>query len=223
MSKSIQSVQKQKPLMRGWSHALAAVAALLFTIILALHSTHDIPKMISLIIFGSTMITLYTVSAIYHIGRWNTRWGKILRSFDHANIFLVIAGTYTPLTFNILSGNARIAMLIAIWSCALVGIGMSVATTRLPRWIFPIVYVIMGWIAMFAIPQFVTLVSWVIVVLMTIGGGLYTIGAVVYGTKKPDPFPRVFGYHEIFHLFVIAGGTIMALIVWLYVLPFPRV
>ena len=96
--------KKVKPLMRGWSHALAAFVSLLLTIALCWQSRADLPRLVSLLIFGLSMLELYTISALYHIGRWSERPGRILRAIDHANIFVMIAGTYTPLCFNLLSG-----------------------------------------------------------------------------------------------------------------------
>src|SRR5438067_13636855 len=124
-----------KPLLRGWFHAGAAVGALALTGALAWASRADLPRLVSLVIFGLSMVELYTVSAIYHIGRWSGTRYRVLRSLDHANIFVLIAGTYTPLCFNVLAGWPRVALLAAIWGLALAGIGLSVFTTRIPRWV----------------------------------------------------------------------------------------
>lgn len=212
-----------KPLLRGWSHALAAVAALIVTVILVWLSRGDTARLISMLIFGLSMIELYTVSALYHILPWSAPKKRMMRAIDHANIFVLIAGTYTPLCFNILSGWLRPAILIAIWFLAVLGVSLSLFTLKAPRWLMATLYVCMGWVVILALPAFLAVVPWQAVATLLLGGVLYTIGAVVYASKKPDPFPRVWGFHEIFHLFVIAGSVAFTVCVWVWALPFPRI
>ena len=212
-----------KPLMRGWSHALAAFASLVLTIALCWQSRADLPRLISLLIFGLGMLELYTLSALYHIGHWSARTGRVLRAIDHANIFVMIAGTYTPLCFNLLSGWLRVTILIIIWTLALIGVGLAIFTLRLPRWITAALYIGMGWVVILALPAFLAVVPWYAVATLLLGGVLYTIGAVVYALKRPNPFPRVFGFHEVFHLFVIAGSVAFASCIWIWALHVPRV
>ena len=141
-----------KPLLRGWFHAVAAVGAVILTILLCWLSRGDTPRLISMLIFGLSMIELYTVSATYHIGRWPERTRRVLRSLDHANIFVLIAGTYTPLCFNILDGWLRITILSIIWFLAVLGVAFSVLTLRLPRWVGASLYIGMGWVVVLALP-----------------------------------------------------------------------
>lgn len=211
-----------KPLLRGWFHAVAAVGAVVLTIVLCWLSRGDTPRLISMLIFGLSMVELYTVSATYHIGRWPERTRRVLRSLDHANIFVLIAGTYTPLCFNILDGWLRITILSIIWFLALLGMAFSVLTLRLPRWVGASLYIGMGWVALLAIPGFLAVLPWTAVATLVLGGLLYTIGAVVYARRWPNPFPRILGFHEIFHLFVIAGSIAFAACIWIWALPFPR-
>ncbi len=211
--------QRLKPLMRGWSHAVAAVGALMITIALVSLSIPHWAKSISLLIFGLTLITLYTVSAMYHIGTWPEAVRKRWRVFDHINIFLVIAGTYTPLCWNLLHGPLRVVLLSVIWGLAIGGVVVAIFTARLPRWLSPVLYIAMGWVAVAALPAFVAVSGWSLVVLLLVGGGLYTLGAVIYALKRPDPWPHIFGYHEVFHLFTIAGGLAFALAMFQHVLP----
>src|ERR1700686_2322513 len=206
--------KKIKPLMRGWSHALAAMASILLTIILCILSRNDMPRLVSMLIFGLSMIELYTVSAVYHIVTWSVAKRRVLRAIDHANIFVLIAGTYTPLCFNILTGWLRITILAVIWTLALVGIVTSIFTVKLPRWATAALYVAMGWVVILAIPAFLAILPWISVAILFLGGVLYTIGAVFYARKKPDPFPAIWGYHEVFHLFVILGSIAFATCVW---------
>ena len=213
---------KVKPLMRGWSHALAAVASIELTIILCWLSRNDLPRLFSMLIFGLSMIELYTVSAVYHIITWSAARRRVFRAIDHANIFILIAGTYTPLYFNILTGWVRVTLLIAIWLLALLGVSTSIFTLHLPRWFTATLYVVMGWVAVLAFPAFLEVVPWITLATLVLGGALYTIGAIIYALKKPDPFPRIWGYHEIFHLFVIAGSIAFVICIWIWALPYPR-
>jgi len=215
-------VVQPKPLLRGWFHAVAAVASLIFTIALVWASAYDPPRMLSMLIFGLSMIELYTVSAIYHIGRWQPRVHRVLRSLDHSNIFILIAGTYTPICFNVLYGWSRVAMLVTIWSLALAGVVVAVFKLNLPRWVGSLLYVGMGWVSILVAPAVVEAMGWGPVLLLMLGGILYTIGAVIYAMKRPNPFPRIFGFHEIFHLFVIAGSIVFAVVITVWVLPYPR-
>lgn len=212
-----------KPLTRGWSHALAALASLLLTLLLCWQSRADLPRLISLLIFGASMLELYTISAIYHIGHWRERTRRALRAIDHANIFVMIAGTYTPLCFNLLSGWLRITILLVIWLLAALGVGLAIITLRLPRWISATLYIGMGWVVILALPAFLAVIPWYAVAILLLGGALYTTGAVIYARKRPDPFPRVFGFHEVFHLFVIAGSVAFASCIWVWAVNFPRV
>jgi hemolysin III len=205
-----------KPLLRGWLHALAAVAAVIFTVFLCLRSRTDLPRLLSLLIYGLSMIELYTVSALYHIGTWSQRLHAFLRALDHANIFLFIAGTYTPLCFNLLSGWLRPALLLIIWSAALLGMSLGVLILQAPRWLTAGLYVIMGWVVLVALPAFLVVVPWTAIAWLFLGGMLYTVGALIYARRWPDPFPRMFGFHELFHLFVLAGGVAFAIVVWIW-------
>ena len=212
-----------KPLLRGWFHVFAALGAVAATVLLLLRTFDDLVRFFSLLVFGLSMIELYTVSAIYHVGWWGGRRRAVLRALDHANIFLLIAGTYTPICVNVLSGQLRVIILTLIWILALAGVAGTVFTLRLPRWASAGLYVVMGWVALIPAPVLIRLLPWQAIGLLVGGGVLYTVGAVIYASKWPDPFPRVFGYHEIFHLFVIAGGAAFLIMVWTWVVPFPRV
>ena len=212
-----------KPLLRGWFHALAAVAAVAATAVLCWQSRADPPRLLSLAVFGLSMIELYAVSAVYHIGRWPVAMQRRLRALDHANIFVLIAGTYTPLCFNVLSGWLRPALLVTIWLLAAVGVTLATFTLHAPRWLTTALYVGMGWVAVLALPAFLAALSWSAVLMLVLGGLLYTAGAVVYASRRPNPFPRVLGFHEVFHLFVIAGGLAFTLVIWIWALPYPRV
>ena len=220
--KSPPTLLQPKPLLRGWFHAFAAVGAVVATAGLLTQTVHDLIKFLSMLVFGLSMIELYTVSAIYHVA---SLWGRrrtVLRAIDHANIFVLIAGTYTPIAVNVLSGWMRTMILVVVWALALIGVTGAVFTLRLPRWVSTGLYVVMGWVSLIAAPSLVALLPWQALALLLGGGILYTVGAVTYAARRPDPFPRVFGYHEIFHLFVVAGSAAFLAVIWHWVVPFPR-
>ncbi len=211
-----------KPLLRGWLHAVAAVASVGVTTAL-LVETHGHPqRLIALLIFGLSMITLYSFSALYHLGRWNGRRAIVLHTLDRASIFLLIAGTYTPFCMIVLDGVLRVSMLALIWGMATVGAGSAVFTRRLPRWATTLLYLGMGWISLIAAPPIVRALPPTAVVLLVAGGLLYTIGAVIYALRRPDPWPHVFGFHEIFHIFVVGGSAVFLIVIWGWVVPFAQ-
>lgn len=211
-----------KPLMRGWLHAAAALGAVAVTAGLLVSTAHDLPRFFSVLVFGLSMILLYAVSSIYHIGSWTGRCYRVLRAFDHANIFVLIAGTYTPICVNVLPRGLGMAMLALIWSLAVAGVASSVLTLHLPRWLTAVLYIGMGWVAVVAMPSLLRSLPVEASLLLFLGGALYTIGAVVYAIQRPNPLPRVFGFHEIFHLFVVAGSAAFVAVIWGWVVPFTR-
>lgn len=223
---SLENVKKElehvKPLLRGWFHAAAAVGAVALTVALCWRSSADLPRLLSMLVFGLSMTVLYTVSAIYNIGNWGGALGRFLRSLDHANIFVLIAGTYTPICFNVLSGWVRYSLLLTIWLLAVGGIVLAIFTTKVPRMARTGLYIAMGWVGLLALPALWEALAWEALALLFLGGIFYTIGAVIYGCRRPNPFPTVFGFHEIFHLFVIAGGIAFTASIWFWALPFPR-
>ena len=211
-----------KPLLRGWSHALATIGAILFTLALCLRTLDDSPRFFSMLIYGLSMIELFAVSAIYHIGNWTPKVRSKLRAWDHANIFILIAATYTPVCFNVLDGGLRIAMLIVIWLLAITGAALAAFTTRLPRKVGTSIYIGVGCAPILAIQALLAALPPEAVMLFFLGGVVYTLGAIIYARKKPNPFPKVFGYHEIFHLLVILGAALHATVIWIWIVPFPR-
>jgi hemolysin III len=203
-----------KPLLRGWSHAGAAVGAVVLTVALLWQVAGDVPRMVSLLIFGVCMTLLYVVSAVYHIGPWEGRKATLLRALDHANIYLLIAGTYTPICVIVLSGWLRTFVLLLIWTLAVAGVSSAALSLRLPRWATVALYLGMGWVSVIAAPALVKALPLSILLTLLAGGILYTLGAVIYALRWPNPLPRIFGFHEIFHLFVIAGSGAFAGAIW---------
>jgi hemolysin III len=211
-----------KPRLRGWFHAAAALGAIVVTAGMLAPTAHDRPRFFSVLVFGVSLITLYGGSAFYHIGTWQGRVARVLLAVDHANIFLLIAGTYTPICVNVLSGWVRPAVLGLIWVLAAAGIASSIVTLHMPRWGLTTLYLGMGWAALLVLPSVTQALPREATLLLLGGGLLYTIGAVVYVVGRPNPVPHIFGFHEIFHLFVIAGSAATAAMIWIWVVPFPR-
>ncbi len=215
-------VSSARPLLRGYLHAGAAVAAALGSAYLIVLSNGDRPRQLSMLVYGAGLTLLFAVSALYHIPTWTPARRVILRRIDHANIFVLIAATYTPLAFNMLSGWWRVGILGAAWGAALVGVGAAVAGVQLRRGTRAGLYVAMGWIALAALGQIPAALPWPAIGLLIAGGVLYSVGALLYARRWPDPWPRVFGYHEVFHLLTIAAAVAFYVVVLVYVLPAAR-
>jgi hemolysin III len=159
-------------------------------------------------IFTITACALFGVSALYHRNDWGPRGEAILRRLDHANIFLIIAGTYTPLTILLLKGGKQDILLWLVWAGALAGIAFRVFWVGAPRWLYTPCYIALGWAAVFFLPDFMRTGGIAVMVLIIVGGLLYSVGAVIYGTKRPNPSPRWFGFHEVFHSFTLAAFVV---------------
>ena len=193
-----------KPKLRGWLHLCAAPLALAAGIVLIALADGGRARAASAV-FAFSAVMLFGTSALYHRGNWGNRGEAILRRLDHANIFLIIAGTYTPFTVLLLHGTAERALLWMVWGGALVGIAFRVFWLRAPRWIYTPCYVALGWAAVFFLPDFLRAGGVAVLVMMVVGGVLYSLGAVVYGTKRPNFSPKWFGFHEVFHTLTIAA------------------
>ena len=195
------------PRLRGWLHLASAPLILAAGIVLvALAPTAS--TRIGCAIYALSAVLLFTVSAVFHRGRWSPRAEAMLRRFDHANIFLLIAGSYTPFTLLLLEGRERTILLSVVWVTAAAGTLMRIFWLSAPRWLYTTVYLGLGWAAVFYFPSFVAAASTVVLVLMVLGGLLYTAGGVVYGLRRPNPSPRWFGFHEVFHAFTIAAFAV---------------
>ncbi|HLU73880.1 MAG TPA: hemolysin III family protein [Nonomuraea sp.] len=193
-----------KPRLRGWLHAGALPVTLIAGILLvALGPT--LQARLASAIYAITSGLLFGISATYHRGTLGPRLADWLRRFDHANIYLIIAGTYTPFALLALDGAARAAVLGVTWGGALAGVLFRVLWMGAPRWLYTLLYLALGWTAIFVMPQLLHGAGVAAVVLVAVGGVFYSAGAVVYGLRRPDPSPRWFGYHEVFHAFTLAA------------------
>jgi hemolysin III len=195
-------LQEVKPRLRGWLHAVTSPLTLAAGIVLIALSPTAATR-IGSAIFAATALLLFTVSAVYHRGTWSPRTWAFLRRFDHANIFLLIAGSYTPFCLVMLNGSARVTMLSIAWGGAMLGVLFRLLWTDAPRWLYVPIYVALGWAAVIYADDFIRHGSVAVFVLICIGGALYTVGGLVYALKRPDPFPSWFGFHEVFHTFTI--------------------
>ncbi len=217
------SHKMRRPVLRGVSHAFAAVASVAAAFALWKVSAGDGAKQISMLVFGASMIGLYTSSATYHMGEWKGRIYHAFRRLDHAMIFFLIAGTYTPFCFNLLEGSDRIVTLVFVWGMAIAGAGFKLFFPFIPRWISVALYLGMGWLAVLKAGDFSKALGMGGVLLVMAGGVAYTTGAIIYARKRPNPFPQTFGYHELFHLLVIGGTLTHFLAVYYFVAPLARI
>ncbi len=197
-------IEEVKPRLRGWLHLVTSPLAIAAGIVLVALSPTPMTRTGSAV-FAATAVLLFTVSAIYHRGHWGPRAWAFLRRFDHANIFLLIAGSYTPFTLLMLEGRSRVELLSLVWGGALLGVVFRVFSTGAPRWLYVPVYMALGWAAVLYGDEFAAHGSEAVFALVVTGGALYTLGGVVYALKRPDPFPSWFGFHEVFHTLTIAA------------------
>jgi len=187
-----------------WAGALLALAGLAALLIVGWSTP---AKIVSLLVYGLSLIAMFSASATYHMVRAKDRVLLILRKIDHSAIFLLIAGTYTPFCINAFDGFWKWGMLIIIWSLAAIGIIVKVFYIKSPRWLNAGIYVVMGWLCVGASGQMLaTLPAWVFTWLL-VGGVIYTLGAVVYSTKIFNFKPGVFGFHEVWHIFVMLAAA----------------
>jgi hemolysin III len=197
-------VQKVKPRLRGWLHAgVTPLAAIAGIVLVSLAPTSA--GRIGGAIYLAASLLLFGTSAVYHRFTWNSRQEAVLRRMDHANIYVFIAATYTPLALSMLSGGSRVALLTLVWTAALGGLLFRTFWLSAPRWLYTGLYLLMGWAAVGWLGQFYRTGGPAVVALILAGGLLYSAGAIVYGRKRPDPWPRWFGFHEIFHACTIAA------------------
>jgi hemolysin III len=197
-------VKAVKPRLRGWLHAGAAPLALAAGIVLVSLAPTSLGRLGGAVFLAASVL-LFGTSGVYHRGTWNQPWDGILRRLDHANIYIFIAATYTPLALLLLTGGSRVLLLSLIWAAALGGMVFRLCWLSAPRWLYTALYLVMGWAAVGWLGVFLSAGGPVVLILILAGGACYTAGAVVYGRRRPDPSPAWFGFHEIFHACTILG------------------
>ncbi len=206
-----------KPRLRGWLHAgIFPVAVVAGILLVALAPTRG--ARLSIAVFTVTAGLLFGVSALYHRGRWSPGTQAALRRLDHSNIFLLIAGTYTPLAAILLDRPAAGLLLVLVWTGAALGVAFRVLWIGAPRWLYVPVYVAMGFSAVFWLPAFDRAGGAAVATLVVTGGVFYVLGALAYGVRRPNPAPAWFGFHEVFHSCTVLGFgahfTAIALAAW---------
>lgn len=192
-----------KPKLRGWIHAGTVPVAVALGVVLLLFS-RGAAAVTGAAIFMATSLALFGVSALYHRIGWSPNVKAIWRRIDHANIFLLIAGTYTPLSLMLLPPRKAAILLGLVWTGAIAGVVFRVFWIGAPRALYVVLYVLLGWSAMLFVTDLFR-ASWITMTLVLIGGVLYSLGAAVYGFKRPNPSPRWFGFHEVFHSLTVAA------------------
>jgi hemolysin III len=199
-------LSKLREPVNGLTHLGGALAAFAGLIVLLVLSWNWPIKLISVIIYGLSLVALFSASATYHMVQAKPKVIEILRKFDHAAIYLLIAGTYTPICLNALTGFWQWGLLAIVWALALIGIIVKIFVINAPRWVSAGVYVLMGWLCLAAFGEMLRLPPFVLMWL-AIGGVTYTLGAVVYSAKLFNFVPGKFGFHEVWHIFVLLGAA----------------
>ena len=212
------SAAPARPRLRGVLHQYAFFAALGATLLLVFAA--PTPRaLFAVTVYGMALTALFGVSALFHRVTWSAGARRWMGRLDHAMINLMIAGTITPFALLVLSGTVAAALMIVVWSGALVNIALHLFWIEAPKGLSAVLYLAIGWSGVMAGPQLVPEVGWTAIVLLALGGVLYSAGALVYALRRPDPAPAVFGYHEVFHTLVIVAAFTHWLVVAFYVLP----
>lgn len=206
--------------MNGFTHFVGAILSVTALILLIVSSLHPFKPyhLISYFIFGISLILLYSISTLYHWLKLSEKGIKNMRKADHIMIFVLIAATYTPICFVPLRGILGWSLLLGIWTIAFGGIIIKLSWMTAPRWLSTSIYILMGWLAVLVSYPLFRMLQPQALAWLVIGGISYTAGAVIYALKKPDPFPGILGFHEIFHLFVMFGSFSHFWVMYKYVI-----
>ncbi|MEX1038147.1 MAG: hemolysin III family protein [Acidimicrobiia bacterium] len=208
----------QNPI-RGLLHGAAAVASLIGLIVLVVNAWGIANARLGALIFGMSLILMYTTSSLYHSIPWSGEWKVRMQRLDHSMIFLVVAGTFTPIAIASLRGRNLAIALGAVWGLGILGILLKTVMTSTATWLSMTIQLSMGWSAVFWMPEFYRQLGAGAVILLALGGLCYTVGVVVFLTKRPRLFPRIFSYHELFHVLVVTASTLHFLAILLYAIP----
>ncbi len=207
-----------RPLLRGYLHlgaAFAAPAALVALLLLAGSPS----AYVGASIFGVSLILLYATSASYHLVPWGPRLRPVMKRLDHSMIFIFIGGTYTPFCLGAMGLGWGISLLAVVWTLVAFGVAMKVSWPQAPRWLGVGAYLAVGWVAIAGSWELASSLPVSAMAMMVVGGLIYSLGGIVYAVRWPDPLPRVFGFHEVFHAMVVAGSAMFYAAAALYVIP----
>ena len=210
---------KMKEPVNTWTHFILFMAAIVGLVCLILLSKNNTSKLITMTVYGVSMIMLYGASSLYHWVKTTPQKELILKKVDHIAIYFLIAGSYTPVFYYGLEGAWRWAMLATVWILAIIGMALKIWFIHAPRYVSSAFYVSLGWIALVPFLQLIKNLPMGAIILMAVGGAVYTMGAVIYATKIFDFFPKRFGFHEVFHLFIGAGSIVHYIMVLIYIVP----
>jgi hemolysin III len=208
-----------KPRMRGWLHTYAFFAAIaagvvLCTLAATVSGRHGVAPVLSCAIYSLTVCGLFGTSALYHRRVWSPRGYQIMRRLDHSMIFVFIAGTYTPFSVLLLSHVKALVILSVVWGGAVLGVALKVVTPNAPRWASTPLYIALGWVAVAVLPDILHAGGLVALVLLLVGGAFYTVGAVFYALRRPNPWPRTFGHHEFFHACTLLAAVCHQVVIY---------
>jgi hemolysin III len=213
-----EAVARVKPRFRGVTHQYAFFVSLVVGAALVVFAPSGEAR-IAVAVYAFSVSGLFGTSALYHRIDWSPPARRWMRRLDHAMIFVLIAGTYTPFALLALDGTFATAVLAGVWGGALGGILLQLLWIDAPKWASALVYVALGWVSIVSMPALLNELGVVPIVLVGVGGAFYTTGAVIYALGRPDPVPAVFGYHEIFHALVIAAAAVQLAVIAFFVLP----
>ena len=205
----------------GWTHLAAAIAAVFGLVALLVINGEFNLKSAALLVYGISLVLMFSASASYHLVNGSPTVQRRLRLFDHTAIYLLIAGTYTPICIHFLTGFWRWGFLGFIWGLAAIGIGAKLFFMNSPRWLTAGTYLLMGWLAVLALGEMRRVMPVGALVWLALGGFFFTLGAIGYIVKKPDFIPGVFGFHEVWHIMVILGSLSHFILVAVYVAAVP--
>ena len=208
-----------KPRLRGVLHQWACACSVPLGLVMVI-AAGTMRARIALSVYALSLMGLFGASALYHRIDWRSVTTRAwMRRLDHSMIFVLIAGSYTPFALLALHGPMAIVVLVGVWAGALLGLVINLMWSDAPRWLHALLYVTLGWVAVAALPQLAGAIGVGGMILLGLGGVLYTLGAVVYAVKRPDPVPSVFGYHEVFHTLVIAAAALQCAVIAFWILP----
>ncbi|MCW2523281.1 MAG: channel protein hemolysin family [Frankiales bacterium] len=208
-----------KPRMRGWLHAGAAAVSIITGVVLVVvaATVKSTPAFVSTAVYSVTIFALFGVSGLYHRLTWGPTGQAVMKRLDHSMIFVFIAGTYTPVAVLALPRSTATVVLLVVWSGACAGVLLKLSWPGSPRWVGVPLYLCLGWVAVFVLPELLRGGGTGALVLIALGGLAYTVGGLAYAFKRPNPFPATFGYHEVFHACTIVAATCHYIAIWLIV------
>jgi hemolysin III len=195
--------------MRGWLHAYAFFVAVAAGVVLcSIAATRPgWTALVSCTVYSVTVCGLFGTSALYHRRVWSQRGYRTMRRLDHSMIFVFIAGTYTPFCLLLLSGRSAAVLLVIVWSGAVVGVALKLVWPHAPRWVSAPLYLALGWVAVAVLPDILDRGGVTVLALLVAGGAAYSVGAVCYALRRPNPWPTVFGHHELFHACTLVAAV----------------